>query len=333
MKFVKAERRQKKLRLALGGPSGAGKTYSSLALASGLGGKIALIDTERGSGSLYAEEFDFDILDLGPPHSPRRYVEAIRAAEKAGYGVIVIDSLSHAWMGEGGALEMHDEATAASKSKNSYVAWREVTPEHNALVGAMLDSTSHIIATMRSKTEYVQDGKEVKKVGMEMIQRQGMEFEFDLVWDVSNEKHLATPSKTRIKIFDGTHAVISADTGRQLLEWLSSAKPAPAPSPTHSTAPAPAPAQEKASKPIDFSTIPDLSKFGITMPSAGNPLIGTPTPELLEGMQALVALSKRFDLGSLVVARAQAWVDKYQEIIQKRLEAEQAVTETFKGKE
>lgn len=325
MKFVKAERKRKRLRLAIAGPAGAGKTYSALSLARGLGSKVALIDTERGSASLYAELFAFDVLDLEPPHSPRRYVEAIRSAEAAGYEVVIIDSLSHAWAGEGGALDMHDRATAATK--NSYAAWREVTPEHNALVDAILTSKCHVVATMRSKVEYAQIDGKVKKLGMEAIQRAGMDYEFDLMLDVEQSKHIATASKDRTNLYDGQHFVIDESVGRRLAEWLASGKDAPA------TAPAIAPPPAREAKPIDFSNIPDLSKFGVSMPGAGNPLIGTPTPELLEGMQALVALSKRSELGANVVARAQAWVEKYQELIQKRLEAEQAATTTFGTKE
>lgn len=123
--FHQAERRQAKLRLALCGPSGSGKTYSALLIARGLApdGKIALIDTERGSGALYADLTAYDVAALVPPYTPARYIELIRHAEQAGYAVLVIDSLSHAWTGEGGVLEMHDKATAASRSGNSFLAW------------------------------------------------------------------------------------------------------------------------------------------------------------------------------------------------------------------
>ena len=130
--FKKAVKSRSKLRLALIGPSGSGKTYSALAIAAGLGSNIAVIDTEHGSASKYADLFNFDVLELGS-YSPEKYVEALKAAAAAGYDVVVIDSLSHAWMGKDGALEMVDRAAARSKSGNSFGAWREVTPQHNEI--------------------------------------------------------------------------------------------------------------------------------------------------------------------------------------------------------
>jgi KaiC/GvpD/RAD55 family RecA-like ATPase len=122
------------MRLAIAGPSGSGKTYSALLIARGLvgpEGRIAVIDTERGSASLYADLTPFDVAELAPPFTPERYVEAIRAAEKAGYDAIVIDSLSHAWAGPGGILDLHD--AAAAKEKNAFAAWRLVTPSITTL--------------------------------------------------------------------------------------------------------------------------------------------------------------------------------------------------------
>lgn len=156
MSFRKAERKKAKLRLALCGPSGSGKTYSALLVAQGLApeGRIALIDTERGSGELYSSLTAYDVATLTPPFTPNRYIELIRKAEEAGYAVLIIDSLSHAWTGEGGVLDMHDKATAASKSGNGFVSWREVTPHHNALIDTIINADLHLIATMRTKTAY-----------------------------------------------------------------------------------------------------------------------------------------------------------------------------------
>ena len=123
MEFKKAQRQKAKLRLALMGTSGAGKTYSALLIAQGIGGKIAMVDTEQGSGELYSNLCDYDVCSIKPPFEPQKYIDAIKSAEKAKYDVVIIDSLSHAWAGEGGLLDMHDKATTASKSKNSYVAW------------------------------------------------------------------------------------------------------------------------------------------------------------------------------------------------------------------
>jgi DNA polymerase III delta prime subunit len=228
--FQKAKKTQKKLRLCLCGPSGSGKTFSALAVARGLGARIALVDTEHGSASLYADRWDYDVLALEPPYTPARYIEAIRAAESAGYDVLIIDSLSHAWVGEGGVLDMADKAKASEK--NSFAAWRNVTPQHNKLVDAILGADLHLIVTLRTKTEYVIEeddrGRKVpRKVGMAPVQRDGMEYEFDLVADLSVEKHVAKASKDRTSIFDGTAEVPSEEWGKRLSAWLTSGAPAP----------------------------------------------------------------------------------------------------------
>lgn len=192
--FKKAVKSSARLRLALIGPAGSGKTWTSLVVATAFGGRIAVIDTEKGSASKYASDFDFDVLELEEFH-PQRYVEAIREAGEAGYTSIVIDSLSHAWVGKGGGLELHDNAVARQKTKNSYTAWSEVTPHHNALVNALVQAKCHVIATMRAKTEYVQEKDErgrsvVRKVGLAPIQRDGLEYEFDVVGDMDFDNTL-----------------------------------------------------------------------------------------------------------------------------------------------
>jgi hypothetical protein len=224
MQIRKAERKKAKLRLGISAPSGAGKTYSSLLIAYGMTGnweKVGLIDTENGSGDLYAHLGDYMVLPLEAPYTPDRYVQAIKAFEDAGVEVIIIDSLSHAWAGEGGALDI--QGAAAQKSGNGYAAWREVTPKHNALVNAMLQSKCHIIATMRAKTEYVQEkenGKTViRKVGLAPVQRDGMEYEFTVMMDISVD-HMASTSKDRTGLFDGQYFKPNGDTGKKLLEWL-----------------------------------------------------------------------------------------------------------------
>lgn len=200
--FKKATKKQVKARVAIAGPSGSGKTYTGLVASTALanGGRIAVIDTERGSASLYSDYFSFDVLELEPPFSPKVYKQAIKAAEDAGYGVILIDSLSHAWEGEGGALDLADEATSRQRTPNSYTAWREVTPLHREMVDAMLQSKAHIVATMRSKTEYAiqkEDGKtKILKVGMAPIQRAGIEYEFTVVGDMDIDNKIVI-SKSR----------------------------------------------------------------------------------------------------------------------------------------
>ncbi len=231
--FKKATRKDSKMRLALIGPSGSGKTFSSLLVARGLvgpQGRIAVIDTERGSASLYADVTPFDVCELTPPFTPEKYIEAIRAAEREGYDLIVIDSLSHAWAGTGGILDIHDAATV--KEKNSWSAWRQVTPRHNDLVDAMLQSPCHLIATLRAKQEYVQvqeGGKaKVQKVGLAPVQRDGIEYEFTLVFDL-DASHNAVASKDRTSLFDGQVVRLSRITGAKLKEWLEGKAKAPVP--------------------------------------------------------------------------------------------------------
>lgn len=222
--FKKAVRESAKLRLALTGPAGSGKTYSSLQIASGIGGRIAMIDTERGSGALYANICDYDVLRIDPPFEPKKFLEGIKAAEDAGYDVLIIDSLSHAWAGDGGILTIHDRTAKALR--NSFDAWRAVTPQHNQLVDAILASCCHVIVTMRTKTGYEvisENGKtKVSKVGLAPIQRDGLEFEFTVVMDLSIEGHVATASKDRTGLFDGSRLTPDSSTGRKLLEWLES---------------------------------------------------------------------------------------------------------------
>lgn len=224
--FSPASRKQSKLRLAICGPSGSGKTYSSLQIASGIAGDgaIAVIDTERGSASLYSGMVPFDVCELHPPFEPARYVSALEEAAQGEYAVVIIDSLSHAWEGEGGVLDMHDKATKAQRSANSYVAWRHVTPKHNELVNAILQSPIHVIATLRTKTAYeVQDNERGRKmpvkIGTKPIQREGIEYEFTTVFDMSCEQ-VATAGKDRTGLFIDSPHTPTKETGERLLAWL-----------------------------------------------------------------------------------------------------------------
>lgn len=230
MAFQKATKKQAKGRMAIDGPSGSGKTFTALRVAKALApnGKIAVIDTERGSASKYADLFSFDVCEIVDDFHPKHYIAAIKEAEAAGYEVVVIDSLSHAWEGAGGVLELTDKAAARSKSGNSYTAWRETTPIHNSLINAMLQSRCHVIATMRSKTEYVmqedEKGKKVpKKLGMAPVQRAGMEYEFDVVVDMDLE-HRGIVAKTRCHLLKD--AVFTEpgenDLGKVFADWLNS---------------------------------------------------------------------------------------------------------------
>ncbi len=229
--FKKAKRSLAKLRLAIQGPSGSGKTFGALLLAKGLGGRIAVVDTERSSASLYADlpgMPEFDTLDLEPPYTPERYVEAIRAAENAGYDVLIIDSMTHEWSGQGGCLELVDQIAKTRFRGNTWSAWSELTPRHRKFVDAMLSSKCHIIATMRSKTDTVQEEsdkgrKTVRKVGTKAEQRDGMDYEFTVVFDLESDTHYATASKDRTAMFSDP-VKITEDVGQKIATWLSSAQ-------------------------------------------------------------------------------------------------------------
>lgn len=224
MTFQKATKKRAKLRLALIGPSGSGKTFTGLTLACKLGERVAVIDTERGSASKYADRFSFDVLELDT-FSPTTYVDAIHEAEKAGYDVLVIDSLSHAWSGKDGALEQVDRAAKRTQSQNTFAAWREVTPQHNAMIDAIIGARMHIIATMRAKTEYVMETNErgkttPRKVGIAPVQRDGMEYEFDVVADMDIDNNLIV-SKSRCPQLTG--AIVAKPNGNVadvLKAWL-----------------------------------------------------------------------------------------------------------------
>lgn len=231
--FTKAIKHESKLRLAIMGPSGSGKTYTSLAVATALanGKPVAVLDTESGSASKYSDTFEFDVAELRAPFHPDKFIDAIHEAEKAGYGVLIIDSLSHAWSGTGGVLDVVDEAAKRSKSGNTYMAWKEGTPVHNRLIDAIVQSGIHIIVTMRSKTEYTlktnDRGKQTpEKVGMAPVQRDGMEYEFDVVFDMDMDNN-AIVSKSRCSAL--ARQVIAkpgAQVAETLAQWLSGA-PAP----------------------------------------------------------------------------------------------------------
>ena len=262
--FRKAHRSAAKLRLGLAGVSGSGKTYSALLVASGITSweNIALIDTENGSGDLYAQLGPYSICQVQSPYTVDKYLDAIKEAEKAGFEVIIIDSLSHAWAGEGGLLEQHDNATSSAKHRgNSYTAWREITPKHNQLVEAILKSPVHIIATTRSKQAYEQTEengkKKVVKLGLAPIQRDGMEYEFTSFLDISLE-HVASSSKDRTGIFDGKYTKLTADTGRQLLSWLNgdAGNVATAASPASPTKPQPKTPEDATKEPESHAAAP-----------------------------------------------------------------------------
>ena len=219
--FQKATKTQARLRFAMCGPSGSGKTYTALEIARHLGKTVAVIDTEHGSASKYADLFDFDVCNLEDFH-PSKYMEAIKAAGQAAYDVIVIDSLSHAWFAE---LELAGKA---------FDGWKNVRPLERALIDAMLSSPAHIIAAMRTKTEWVMEsyvnkqGKECvapKKVGTAPIQASGIEYEFDLAGEI-DLNHLLTISKSRCpELSNTTHLNPGQEIAEKMLAWLTGGLP------------------------------------------------------------------------------------------------------------
>lgn len=243
--FKKAERKNLRIRLALVGPTGSGKTYTALQFASVLadGGTVAVIDTERSSADRYADRFTFDACQL-TSYSPEEYTEAIVAAGKAGYSVLVIDSLSHAWEGQDGLLERADAIAKRSKSGNSFTAWKDATPLHRRLIDTVLAFPGHVIVTMRAKMDYIQEkdsnGRtQVRKVGLAPVQRAGVEYEFDLVADIDQEHNLMV-TKSRAVELDGLVANRPGpDVAEQILAWANGgtapADPLP-PSPSSASA-------------------------------------------------------------------------------------------------
>lgn len=223
--FTKATRKKVFLKLAVTGPSGSGKTYSALRLAKGLvgpNGKVALIDTENGSASLYADKFDFDTLDLAPPFDHQKFVEGIATAVQAGYQCIIIDSASHFWEG---ILEYKSQLDSRPGS-NSYTNWRAAGDKFADIIKAVLQSPVHLICCMRSKMDYVQDvddkgKKTIKKVGMAPIMRDGIEYEFTTVFDVALD-HRVSVSKDRSGLFVDKIFQVTEDTGKLLEDWRNS---------------------------------------------------------------------------------------------------------------
>jgi hypothetical protein len=235
IEFRKAVKHEAKGRIGLIGPSGSGKTYTALKVASVFCNKIAVVDTERGSASKYADLFTFDVLELDT-FKPDSLVEIIAAVTAACYDCLIIDSLSHFWMGKDGALEQVDKASKRSGGGNSFAGWRDVTPMHNKMIDSIIGSKLHIIATMRSKTEWVVEkdakGKSVpRKVGMQPIQRDGLEYEFDVVCDLDLENNLVV-GKTRCpQLKGGVFPEAGKDFADIFAAWLTGEKRVEAPPP------------------------------------------------------------------------------------------------------
>lgn len=213
-------------------PSGGGKTYSALRLATGMANeiekqtgtrpKILLGNTEAKRGYYYADEFDYDIVDIDAPHNPEKYVEFVNFAVSEGYGILIIDSSSHEWEGKGGCLELQQQAGG------TYQAWAKVTPRHNKFIEAIADSPIHIIATMRGKDQYEVEKDEkgktsVKKLGVGAKQRDGFEYEFTCTLLIDQKTHMAETQKDNTHIFENETATLLNETyGEKIMQWANS---------------------------------------------------------------------------------------------------------------
>ncbi|MGW4270772.1 ATP-binding protein [Streptomyces seoulensis] len=225
LQFTRATKEKAKARVALCGPSGAGKTFTGLTIATALGSQIGVIDTERGSASKYADEFAFERLELDQ-YDPRVLVDALGVAAGAGLDVVMVDSLTHFWSGSGGMLEQVDAIARRSSSNNTFAAWKDARPIERKMIDALVSYPGHVIVTMRSKTKYEIDqssGRSApRKVGLAPEQRDGIEYEFDIVGDMDPD-NVMTVTKSRARVLSG--AVVAQPTmefGLKIREWLES---------------------------------------------------------------------------------------------------------------
>ena len=224
LELKKAQRKKVKLRLNISAPSGAGKTYSSLLMAKGLCGdwsKIAVIDTENGSSSLYSDLGEFSVIDLVAPYTPEKYTQALKICEDAGMEVVIIDSTTHEWA----CLIEENELLAQSKFRgNTWSAWSQTTPRHDRFIQSILQSNVHVITCTRSKMETIMtDDKKVKKVGMKDVQREGWEYELTISLNIDRDTHRAIASKDRTNLFENVNPfIITEETGKQIANWCDS---------------------------------------------------------------------------------------------------------------
>jgi hypothetical protein len=221
MQLIPAERKRVKLRLNIASPSGFGKTYGALLLAFGITGnwqKIGVIDTENDSASLYSHLGDFKTLSLKPPYSPERYIQAIRICEESGMEVIIIDSITHVWKGQGGLLEYQ------SAQGGRYQDWAKATPLYHKWLNTILQSKCHIITTCRKKQAYTiiteNSRTKVEKSGLEDEIRSGYEYEMTVSLEIMNDKYMTRASKDRTGLFAGKpEFLVSVETGKLIIEW------------------------------------------------------------------------------------------------------------------
>jgi len=296
MAFQKATKQKSKLRAAIFGPSGAGKTFSALRIATGMGDKIAVVDTEHGSASKYADRFNFDVCELNAAQDIEAYIGAIKEAGKAGYPVLVIDSLTHGWR------ELLQEIDRLAKTKyrgNTWGAWSEGTPKQREFVNALLEYPGHIIATIRSKTEWTtevnpRNGKSAPiRVGLAPDQGKGIEYEFDLLLEINTE-HMATVIKDRTDKFqDQCIDKPDEEFGKKLLAWLNDGVEPSKPTPPAPNPPAKIPAQSAHLQKLNLC----VAQYGIT-------------DEVVAGWLKYYKVNHRADLTAAQVDKIVAGADK-----------------------
>ena len=283
--------------MAIAGPSGSGKTYTALALAAELvpDGKVAVIDTEHGSAAKYADLFHFDVAQAAPPYHPDGLIKLIAFAAGNGYDVVIVDSVSHYWSGAGGVLDLKEDAERRMRNPNSYTAWKDVTPIHQRMVDTLVAVNAHVIVTMRSKQDYIlveRNGKQVpQKVGMAPVQRDGFEYEFDVMMDMDIE-NVGRIQKTRCPALTGAaFAKPGADMAAILRDWLTGAAPSQAPAPIVFTPAAPGQPPAQAAQPDhgpladDELTIEEAPAARFIAAAAG--LLETDTDTLKARLKAL----------------------------------------------
>lgn len=287
----KAKRSATKLRLLLTGPSNSGKTWGALQLAKGIGGRVVVIDTEEGSSDLYDHLLDFDVIDLRPPFSPERYIEAVNVAIGQGYDIIIIDSITHCWNGEGGVLEILEHVAQSQFRGNTWAAWNVMTPRWRKFVDKIIHSPVHMICTGRAKTETVQSEgaggkKKVEKLGMKLEARDGLEYEFTCVLDLIHNGHYATVSKDRTGLFSGDPKPLSPETGKRIADWLAGG---------HEL------------KPVDVPTTPEpVPKFSESFRKASVKIEAADTVEELDALRKLI--DKSHDAGRITATERELLV-------------------------
>mgnify|MGYP004583530809 CR=1 FL=1 len=229
LEIKKAERKQVYAKIALMAASGGGKTYSALRLATGMANeiekvehreaKILMLNTEGDRGYYYADEFNYDIVDVAPNHNPEKYVKLIKEVQDAGYDILIIDSASHEWEGKGGCLDL--QAQAGGK----YQDWAKITPRHQKFIDAISTCKMHVIATMRGKDQYDMskdsNGKtSIQKLGVGAKQRDGFEYEFTCTFNIDQSTSMATPQKDNTHIFDEEGAqLLTEEHGALIIDW------------------------------------------------------------------------------------------------------------------